>query len=93
VKTSTRQLAELATAAEHYERLVALGELKCDAFRLAMATLGRSSDGRPTVAIPPELPSLIEAIVRSQVSKDWREALREVTTGRSLDRNTTGLRG
>lgn len=87
-----RHQVALATAAEHYERLVASGELKSDAFRLAMETLGRNSKGRPIVAVPPELPALIEAIVRSQVSEGWRETVQEVTSGRSRDRGFTDLR-
>jgi len=87
-----RHQIALATAAEHYERLVEAGELKSDAFRLAMETLGRNSKGRPIVAVPPELPALIEAIVRSQVAEGWRETVQEVTSGRSRDRNLTDLR-
>ena len=92
VRSPKRLQVALATAAEHYERLVAAGELKSDAFRLAMATLGRNSRGASIVAVPAELPALIEAIVRSQVSGDWRGAVREVTTGRSRLRADTGLR-
>jgi len=87
-----RHQVALASAAEHYERLVASGELKGDAFRLAMESIGRSSKGRPIVAVPPELPALVEAIVRCQVSEGWREAVREITSGRSRDRNLTDLR-
>jgi len=87
-----RHQVAVASAAEHYERLVASGELKGDAFRLAMESIGRSSKGRPIVAVPPELPALVEAIVRSQVSEGWRVAVREITSGRSRDRNLTDLR-
>lgn len=92
MSASNRHNAALSAAAEHYERLVAGGELRCDAFRIAMATMGRNSRGASIVAVPAELPALIEAIVRSQVSGDWRWALREVTTGRSQDRASSGLR-
>ena len=90
--TATRRQASLSAAAEFYERLVASGEPRHAAFRLAMSSIGRDATARPVVAVPVELPLMVETIVRSQVAGDWRGMLREVTTGRSRHRVHTGLR-
>jgi len=90
--TAARRQASLSAAAVLYERLVASGEPRHTAFRLAMASIGRDSKARPVVAVPVELPLMVETIVRSQVAGDWRSVLREVTTGRSRHRAHTGLR-
>jgi len=90
--SATRRQASLSAAAEFYERLVASGEPRHTAFRLAMSSVGRDSKARRVVAVPAELPALVETIVRSQVAGDWRGVLREVTTGRSRHRVHTGLR-
>jgi len=83
-----RRNVSLTAAAETYERLVASGELRGDAFRAAI----RAMHGDTSIPLPSEMPALIEAIVRSQVSGDWRRALREVTNGRSRHRFYAELR-
>ena len=83
-----RRQVSLTVAAEAYERLVASGVLKGDAFRSAMMAMR----GRNDTPLPSEMPALIEEIVRSQVSGDWRRALREVTNGRSRHRFYANLR-
>lgn len=83
-----RRNVSLTAAAETYERLVASGELKGDAFGAAM----RAMRGDTGIPLPSEMPALVEAIVRSQVSGDWRRALREVTNGRSRHRFYAELR-
>jgi len=90
--TATRRQASLSGAADLYERLVASGEPRHAAFRLAMASIGRDATARPLVAVPVELPLMVETIVRSQVAGDWRGVLREVTTGRSRTDFYAGLR-
>lgn len=84
--------AELSSAAETYERLVAAGELKSESFRAAMASIGRNAKGRPVSALPIEVPGLIESVVRSQVTGDWRAVVREVTTGTSRHPVDTAMR-
>jgi len=83
-----RRAVSLTTAAETYERLVAKGHLKSDAFHAAM----RAMRGDTGIPLPSEMPALVESIVRSQVSGDWRRALREVTNGRSRHRFYAELR-
>jgi len=90
--SATRRQASLSAAAEFYERLVASGEPRHTAFRLAMSSIGRDSKASHVVAVPVELPLMVETIVRSQVAGDWRGVLREVTTGRSRHRAHTGMR-
>ena len=92
MSASNAHNAALSSAAEQYERLVAAGELRCDAFRSAMASIGRNAKGRPVVALPVEMPGLIEEVVRSLVAGDWRAAVREVRTGRSRNRFWTNAR-
>ena len=90
--TATRRQASLSAAAVLYERLRESGEERHTAFRIALASIGRDATARPVVAVPVELPLMVEIIVRSQVVGDWRGVLREVTTGRSRHRANTGLR-
>ncbi len=83
-----RSNVSLTVAAETYERLVAKGLLKADAFRAALLAM-RGYNNTP---LPSEMPGLIESIVRSQVAGDWRVAVREVTNGRSRHRFYATLR-
>ena len=85
-----RRNVSLTVAAETYERLVASGEIKGDAFRSAMATL-RGGFRQPAV-VPVEMPTLIEEIVRSQVAGDLQLAMRELRGGRSRTDFYAGLR-
>jgi len=75
---SRRRLADLTTAAEHYERLVQAGELRGGAFASAMRVLGQS---RPVVIVPVELPDVIDRIVRSQVAGDHRRLVTQLRSG------------
>jgi len=84
-----RQVA-LTIAAETYDRLVAEGQVKGDAFGAAVATM--KAGMRDPAVVPAELPALIEAIVRSQVSGDVQFAMRELRTGRSRTDFYAGLR-
>ena len=74
-----RRQVSLTVAAETYERLVAAGYLKGDAFQAAMDSM-RGITGSP---LPSEMPVLIETIVSSQVSGDLRAEMRELMSGRS----------
>ena len=85
-----RRHVSLTVAAETYERLVASGELKGDAFGAAVATMKVGM--RDPAVVPVEMPVLIDAIVRSQVAGDLQFAMRELRTGRSRTDFYAGLR-
>jgi len=76
---SRRRLADLTTAAEHYERLVRDGMAKGQALRSAMMGLRKTM--RPDIA-PQELPTVIARIVRSQVKPErFHGVMRDLEIG------------
>jgi len=84
VKVNNAKFARLTAAAEHYEALCAAGELRGDAFRLAMRPL--RYDGRRTIpaVISRPLAALVEGYVLMLVgANDCHEVLQEMRGGSS----------
>lgn len=90
--TSAEKFRALTVAAETYELAVAQGELRGDAFKVAVRRLYREGfhlakhDWRrarraPAREVPPEVSSLIEAMVRDRGGARWHRLLGDLGVG------------